>query len=715
MAQKNSSLNPQSPVTDLPGISTTRGEAFVRLGIETLSDLCSHYPRAYENRGHIKTVSETTHGEMVSLVLTVGTQPKVATIRRGMVLLQFAAFDQSGSCKITYFNQSYLKSTFQVGTSYRFYGKAERASGRLQLSSPRFEPLPLGDPGDGSTLPPLTPIYKLSEGLTQKLMAASVARALPIVYPKDQPLPDPIPEEIRVSLGLCSRRFAIEAIHAPKDESSLDAARKRLIFEELFLFSLGLRLRRGVRSQKAGPKMKAPDMTPFLQLQPYTLTGAQTRAVDDFVRDMTAGGPPMNRLLSGDVGSGKTVCAAAAIYVALANGYQAALMAPTEILARQHYGDLAPMLASLGYGCRLLVGSTPQREKTEIKAALADGTLPFVVGTHALIEDSVVFARCGLVVTDEQHRFGVGQRAALANKAASLHTLIMSATPIPRTLALMLFGDLDMSVLDELPPGRQRISTFAVDESYRDRLNGFIRKQVEEGHSVYIVCPAVDETEEVEEEDPSQILPDTGRPTMKAAVAYARHLSEEVFPDLPVGFLHGKMKPAEKDRVMARFVSGELRILVSTTVIEVGVNVPSATLMVVEDAEHFGLSQLHQLRGRVGRGRDKSWCILVSDAEGENAKSRLAIMCKTNNGYEIAQRDLEIRGPGDFFASADPGDIRQSGGLRFVMASFCDDVAMVEEAFASAARVTEGDPTLAKPENAPLREAVQAQFGKIVL
>ncbi|MGM9625556.1 MAG: ATP-dependent DNA helicase RecG [Eubacteriales bacterium] len=747
-----SSLTPLSPVTALPGISETRGALFAKLGIATLADLSRHYPRGYEMRGRVTVTADAKNGETVSLLLTIGTQPKVTTIRRGMILTRFTAFDACGTVTITYFNQPYLRDTFRVGAVYRFYGRCERApGGRLLLSSPKYEPLPLSDPGDGSSLPAIYPVYKTTAKLTQKVIADAVAKALPVLFPPDREIPDPLPDDILHTYGLCGKRFACIRIHMPENESALDAARKRLIFEELMLFSLGLRRRRYLRAMQTAPPMTPPDMQPFYDAQPYTLTGAQMRAIGDFLSDMTQTaaactvpeahgaekqhpdnrpkknrGAPMNRLLSGDVGSGKTVCAAAALYIALENGYQAALMAPTEILATQHYEDLAPMFARLGYNCALLVGSTKAKEKTAIKAALASGELPLVIGTHALLEDNVKFRNCGLVITDEQHRFGVGQRAALAKKAEHVHTLIMSATPIPRTMALMLYGDLDMSILDELPPGRQKVSTFTVDESYRSRLNGFIRKQVTEGHQVYIVCPAIDEAEETGDDENGPTADDLSgmggtdsRPTLKAAVAYAEELRTHVFPDLPVGFLHGRMKPAEKDDVMHRFAAGEIRILVSTTVIEVGVNVPAATLMVVENAEYFGLSQLHQLRGRVGRGRDKSWCILVSDAKSETARERLSIMCETNNGYRIAERDLELRGPGDFFVmhhtdEAVP-DVRQSGGLRFAIASFCDDTKMVQDAFAAADAVMKEDPELKTEKYRALGEALAASFGTVIL
>ena len=719
--KKPTVLTPDSPVTALAGISETRAALFAKLGIETLSDLWRHYPRTYENRGVMSTVADTlSHmtSDPVSLILTVGTQPKVTTIRRGMVLTRFTAFDETGTVQITYFNQPYLRDAFAVGMTYRFFGRCEKTTGgRLSMTSPKHDVLGTSDPGDGSTLPAIYPIYRMCAGLTQKLIAQSVEKALSVVYPPDHDIPDPLPAALREEHGLCGRQYAVHNIHHPPNEASLDAARKRLIFEELLLFALGLRLRKSMKEQRTAIPMTAPDMQAFYDALPYALTGAQMRSVGEFLHDMTEKSSPMNRLLSGDVGSGKTVCAAAALYIALKNGCQAALMAPTEILATQHYEDLAPLFEVLGYECALLVGSTKAKEKTSIKGRLSDGTLPLVIGTHALLEDNVVFANCGLVITDEQHRFGVGQRAALAKKAENVHTLIMSATPIPRTMALMLFGDLEMSVLDEMPPGRQKVSTFAVDETYRDRLNGFIRKQVGEGHQVYIVCPAIDDSEELEEGSGSDI-PSDSRPTMKAAVAYAKTLAEEVFPDLPVGFLHGKMKPAEKDAIMHRFSSGEIMILVSTTVIEVGVNVPTATLMVVENAEYFGLSQLHQLRGRVGRGRDKSWCILVSDNDGETARKRLDILCKTNNGYEIAEKDLELRGPGDFFAANPDGvswDVRQSGGLRFAIASFCDDMEFLQSAFRTADAITAADPLMENEEHRLLREAMEHRFGTVIL
>lgn len=730
-AKKGTKVTPSSPVDVLPGISEARRELFQKLGIETLSDLCHHYPRSYEMRGRTTTVAEAKNGEIVSLILTVATQPQTATIRRGMVLTKFRAFDDTGSVGITYFNQAYLKSTFQVGSTFRFYGYCERsAANTLQMASPKHEPLPINDPGDGSMLPPILPIYKTTATLTQKLLSDAVQRALPVLLSQEEDCIDTelLPDDIRDTYDLCTSRYALQNIHMPPDEASLDAARKRLVFEELLLFFLHIRQRQHKQTKQSGLPLPIPDMNPFYAQLPYRLTGAQMRAIEDFICDMTEPGrPPMNRLLSGDVGSGKTVCAAAALYIALSGGYQAALMAPTEILATQHYEDLLPMFSALGYSCALLVGSTKPKEKKKIKDQLALGELRLVIGTHALLENDVSFSKCGLIVIDEQHRFGVGQRAQLANKAKKLHTLIMSATPIPRTMALMLYGDNgnnrsgkgtgtergQMSVLDEMPPGRQKVSTFAVDESLRARLNGFIRRQAEEGHQVYIVCPAIDETEEdFDEERLSNPSDSTKKPTLKAAVAYAQELQNNIFPDLNVGFLHGKMKPQEKDDIMHCFAGGTVQILVSTTVIEVGVNVPNATLMVVENAELFGLSQLHQLRGRVGRGRDKSWCILVSNAKNETAQKRLSILCHSGNGYEIAEQDLALRGPGDFFAAymdstsqrdmrTSQGDmrtsakeVRQSGGLRFEIASLCDDMAMVGDAVSAADRIMADDPDL---------------------
>ena len=695
-------LDEASPVTVLKGVSEARASAFRALGIETLADLVRHYPRTYEERGHIVPLAKAEAGTYAALLLTIATPPKITSLRKGMNILRFKAFDQSSACTVTFFNQPYYKSIFTIGSLYRFYGKVDITGGRISLTSPKFEAVPDSDEKNAEMLPAFVPIYSLSGKLTQKLVGDSIAAALKILYPSvsdaaDSQAADSLPAYIREKYELASERFSMYMIHHPADAASLAAAKKRIVFEELLLFAVSLALQNKERKASAALPMQQVSLSPFLDSLPYPLTGAQARAVIDFHKDMTVGASPMHRLLSGDVGSGKTVCAAAAVYIALQNGYQAALMAPTEILARQHYADLKKLFSQHGVECALLCGATKLSEKNEIRSRLADGTLSFVIGTHALLEDNVQFHRLGLIVTDEQHRFGIRQRAALTKNTEGVHVLAMSATPIPRTLALLLFGALNISVLDELPPGRQTVSTHCVDENYRLRLNAFIRKQVTAGRQVYIVCPAVEESEEEAEDENKR----------RSAIAYAKKLKTTVFPDLEIACLHGKMKSAEKETVMERFVEGQIQILVSTTVIEVGVNVPNATLMVIENAECFGLSQLHQLRGRVGRGQYQSYCILVSDARNEVAQERLKIMCSLHDGFRIAEKDLELRGPGDFFSSSVSCSIRQSGELHFRLAEPGEGLSHLRDAFAAANDIIRDNPRLEGADFAALRARVK--------
>ena len=463
-----------------------------------------------------------------------------------------------------------------------------------------------------------------------------------------------------------------------------------MVFEELFLLTCGLQLLRQRRRDVAGPACRRMSMEPFYRRLPFALTGAQRRAIADAVGDMVSG-KPMNRLCQGDVGSGKTMVAAACIWFAVENGWQTALMAPTEILARQHYQGLAPLLARLSIRCALLTGSTRAKERREILAGLADGSIDLCIGTHALLTEDVQYQKLGLVVTDEQHRFGVNQRAALSQKAEDPHMLVLSATPIPRTLALVIYGDLDVSVIDELPPGRQKVDTFALGESYRPRVQAFIRKLAAAGQQIFIVCPLVGEADQIPDE-------------RKAVTAYAKQLQEQVFPDLRVAVLHGKMKPKEKEKVMAAFAAGESDILVSTTVVEVGVDVPNATCMVVENADRFGLSQLHQLRGRVGRGKAKSYCILLSDSQNEETRARLKVMTQTNDGFRISQEDLRLRGPGDFFGQ------RQHGLPAMKIADLSCDMRLLDEAQTAARQLMERDPELTDPAHRPLRRRIRQLF-----
>ena len=687
-------LTLSSKITELKGVGKVRAAAFEKLGISTLRDALYHFPRAYQNRGDVRDISEVRHGDTVSLLLTVATVPRNAMIKRGMTLTKFRGFDDTDSIEIVFFNQPYLCDFFVVGERYRFYGKiAAGKRNTLMMTSPAYEKYT-----EDGTLRDFVPVYPLAEGLTGKMMRETVTEALRTATAS---LADPIPESIRRERRLATLSFAFRSIHCPADMEALRAAGRRLSYDEMFYYALCACA--FSKKQRAGRSfyMQDTDVSEFLSRVPFELTDAQSRCIDEIRADLSCSDmstPPMSRIVVGDVGSGKTVCAAAALYMTVNNGMQAALMAPTEILASQHHKDLAPMFESLGMRCELLCGSTKKSEKDRIKRALADGGCDIVIGTHAVITDDVAFSRLGLVITDEQHRFGVRQRQALSDKGRDVHTLVMSATPIPRTMSLVMYKDIDVSIIDKLPEGRQRVDTFWVNESYRERLNGFIRTQVEQGGQVYIVCPTVEKADDDEEDSGVdakylfEIASGEEKLPLKAAVDYARELSEEVFPDIPIGFLHGRMKPQQKDEIMSRFVSGEIKILVSTTVIEVGVNVPSATLMIVENAERFGLSQLHQLRGRVGRGQKKSYCVLVSDSKGEQAKGRLSTMKSTYDGFVIAEKDLKMRGPGDFFAVGAGSDsrIRQSGENVFRMAGMCSDEGLMAAAFEDARAVYDG-------------------------
>lgn len=529
---------------------------------------------------------------------------------------------------------------------------------------------------------------------------------------------DFLTHDILREYSLCTETFALRSVHFPEDVESLEIARRRLTFDELYLVSSSLALRRSHRNKGAVP-MKNPDISPLLSALPYPLTGAQSRSISEISENMACD-IPMKRILCGDVGSGKTAVAAACAFIAVNNGHQAAIMAPTEILAKQHYAFFKPLFGKLGFSCALLCGSMKPKEKQDVTSSLAaDGKdrTDLVIGTHALLTDKVTFSDLALVITDEQHRFGVMQRAALEEKSKKAHTLVMSATPIPRTLTLAKYGDLDVSRLDELPAGRKKISTFAVDSTYRTRLNGFIRKQADEGHQVYVVCPAIDEKTKKKNEDPEEMYNidyaiDHPEPIpIISAAECAKNLAESL-PGIRIGCVHGRMKASERDPVMESFTSGELDVLVATTVIEVGINVPSATLMVIENAERFGLSQLHQLRGRVGRGTDKSWCILVSDTKSETSRTRLDVMEKTSDGFAIAEEDLLLRGPGDFIGAGSA--IRQSGNFELPLASGCRDENLLRDAAEAAAKTIDDDPKLTDPVHALLAKKIEKMLNDMM-
>jgi len=639
-----------TPVKELYGVGEKIEKYLHSGGLFTVKDLIYHLPRAYQNRGDIRSIDDiSAYNEFHSYILTIASEPKVAMIRRGMNIMKLRAFDETGVVNITYFNQNYLRDVFTVGSTFRFWGRITQEKRTLCMNSPSYEPVL-----QTRALAPLVPVYPLFSGLNQKFLAKLIGEAVGCL---PSFLVDYLPNDVRLKNELCTLGYALKNIHMPESEASLNAAIKRLTFDELFIFALSLSKMKTVQKTKTAPVIMDTDVSPLLSLLSYTPTNAQMKAIREISLDICPQGAtfscvPMNRIVVGDVGSGKTLCAAAAAYMVCKNGYQCALMAPTEILAFQHYESLFPLFEKLNISCELLTGSTPAKAKRETLSRLKSGKTKLIIGTHALIQDSVEFESLALAITDEQHRFGAKQRATLSEKGMSAHTLVMSATPIPRTLSFMIYGDLDISLIDEMPPNRKRVSTYVVDEGYRARLNAFIKKQVDEGHQVYIVCPTVEEKREdmdnVSDYDPFSLALEDNQPPLKAAVEYAEDLQTNVFPELNIAFIHGKLKPKEKDKIMMEFANGSINVLVSTTVIEVGVNVPNATLMIVENAERFGLSQLHQLRGRVGRGNAQSYCVLVSDSKGEKSKERLNIMRTIYDGYTIAERDLQMRGPGDF-------------------------------------------------------------------
>ena len=666
----------------IKGIGEQRAKALNKLGIFTLKDLISYFPRGYEDRTLTRPIKELVLGENACVKAMVAADPTARRISGGRILVKARAVDDSGSLDLVFFNQEYRKNSLHKGETYIFYGKVEGDLLRRQMINPLIE-----REGQQQSTGRIMPLYPLTAGMSQLILSRAVRQGLNECR---ELLEDALPDNVRRDHNLCYTNFAYENVHFPASPEALEIARRRLVFEELFLLTCGLQLLRSRRQDVAGPVCRETDMMPFYEKLPFTLTSAQKRAIDDAIGDMCAG-RPMNRLCQGDVGSGKTMVAAGCVWFAAQNGWQSALMAPTEILARQHYEGLAPLFARFGLRCALLTGSTKAKERREIVAGLQDGTIDLCIGTHALLTGDVQYAKLGLVITDEQHRFGVNQRSALGQKALHPHTLVLSATPIPRTLALIIYGDLDVSVIDELPPGRQKVDTFAVGEDYRQRINAFIRKQVDEGHQVFIVCPLVGDGEEIPDE-------------RKAVTAYAQDLQSRVFPDLRVSVLHGKMKPKDKEAVMAAFAAGDSDILVSTTVIEVGVDVPNANTMVVENAERFGLSQLHQLRGRVGRGSAKSYCILMSDNRNEETRQRLKVMTKTNDGFKISEEDLRLRGPGDFFGQ------RQHGLPAMKIADLSCDIRLLDEAQQAAKDLLADDPALEKGSHRALQRRIEELF-----
>ena len=668
------------PVTILKGVGPTKAKQFENLNIVSLRDLICHFPRGYEDRTKLVTIDRLEVDRPACFKATVMNHPRTNHIRKGLDITKVQVADHTARLTLTFFNNKYAAEGLQYGREYFFYGAVSGDFIGYNMTNPVFETLESAP----ITTRRVLPIYPLTAGLSNAAVLKAVQQALAICDPPAEILP----ESVRRNYGILPAERAYYAIHQPANMAEAEMAKKRLIFEEFFVFSAGLSLMRAARSDKHTAPYTNTDLRPFHAALPFTLTGAQQHAIAEILEDFRQG-VPMNRLVQGDVGSGKTMVAAAAAYCAATNHKQAALMAPTEILAEQHYQSLSRLLTPLGMRLDLLTGSMKEKDKKAVRAALADGTVDLAIGTHALLSDATVFNDLGLVIADEQHRFGVAQRSRLSAKGEDPHLLVMSATPIPRTLALIMYGDLDVSILNELPPGRQSVDTFLVNESYRSRINAFIRKQVAEGHQCFIVCPAVEENEEL---------------NIKSAEVWAQTLQQTVFPDLRVALLHGQMKGTEKEGIMASFARGEADILVATTVIEVGVDVPNATLMVIEDADRFGLSQLHQLRGRVGRGSSKSYCILTSQNRNPETLQRIKAFCKTNDGFRIAEEDLKLRGPGDFFGQ------RQSGLPTFKVADLSMDLQTLKDAQAASAQWIDTEGTADTPEAKALRERIGDLF-----
>ena len=675
-------LPPDAPVTELKNVGPKRAALYEKLGIETVSDLLTFYPRSYQDFTSPKMAAECRDGEPAVIEGKILRKLPPAYIRRGMVLYKLTVTDGMQNFTVTIFNNEYAYYGVHVGETYIFAGKWNRLGNAGSLAMQTYL-----SPGEAATL---RPVYPLTEGLSSRMVQLNVQDAIARALPG---LPDPIPDAVRAEYGLIGFRQAVQEIHFPESQEQMAAARDRLAFEELLRLTLALKFLKGRGREKTRMRVQRPDLKPFVKSLPFPLTGAQKRVIAEILRDM-ASPYPMNRLLQGDVGSGKTLVAAAVSYAAIQKGYQAALMAPTEILAAQHEKTLRKFLEPMGVKVGLLTGSLSPKQKAAMREAIERGEIQMVAGTHALVQEATAFHRLGLVITDEQHRFGVHQRQMLGEKGDHPHVLVMSATPIPRTLALIVYGDLDISVIDELPAGRQPIETFSVHSDKRERALTYIRAHLDRGEQGYIVCPLIDKSDAV---------------SAAAATAYRDELAEGIFKGYTVGLLHGRMKPDEKEAVMADFAAGKVQLLVATTVVEVGVDVPNATIILIENAERFGLSQLHQLRGRVGRGDKKSTCILLSDNDGEDNKRRLKVMKETCDGFVIAKEDLKLRGAGDFFG------YRQHGMPSLGLADLLEDTALFAKAQAAAAEILQADPGLQKPEHAVLKRQIDemaAESGK---
>ena len=663
----------------IKGVGPNRAKLLNLLGVNTVQDLINYFPRAYEDRTKVKKIEELEDGKEALIEAVTVSGVSVFKLRRNMTIVKVLVQDDTGRCLITWFNQDYIKTKIHSKEKYRFYGKVTKKPGQFEMASPVFD-----KEGEYKNTGKIVPIYPTTKGLSETVIRQAVENALSIMEDK---IEDNLPEYICERFNLMNESEALKQIHFPENMEELKKARTRLVFEELLTFQLALlSLKNQYESEIRGIKYsKDVHMSDVINTLPFNLTKAQLRVLEDIDRDMESE-KPMNRLLQGDVGSGKTVVAMIAAYKAVKSGYQAAIMAPTTILATQHLENFNKILGQFGIKCELLVSSVTKKQKGIIIDKLKNGEIDIIIGTHALLQDNVEFKNLGLVVTDEQHRFGVKQRSIIAGKGNNPDVLVMTATPIPRTLAIIVYGDLDISIIDELPPNRKKIDTVAVRENMSDRINDFIKKNVDEGRQAYIVCPFVDENEEMED--------------VKSVEKLAENYKDEIFKDYKVEILHGKMKPKDKEKVMQDFKDNKISILISTTVIEVGVDVPNANIMVIENAERFGLAQLHQLRGRVGRGKFKSYCILKYNSNSSIVRQRMQTMTSTDDGFKIAEKDLELRGSGEFFGT------KQHGLPEFKIANIFDDIKILKLVQELALNIEMKDPKLEKEENKKLKKLV---------
>ena len=666
----------------IKGVGPNRVKQLNKLGIYTLEDVITYYPRGYEDRGKKNNISDLVDGEEALIEATCMSKMSEIRIRKNMVIYKLAVRDDTGACTITWFNSPYLKNKFIKGETYKFYGKVKRRINQIEMMTPTYD-----DVDNNRNTGKIIPIYPSIGTLSQNVLRKIIENGL---KETDGNLKETLPDYLINEYKIMGINDAIKNIHFPEDFNKYNAARKRLVFEELLIMQLALlTFKTNYEKDVKGIQFdKEAKMSEIIDKLPFKLTNAQSRVLEEIDSDMEST-KAMNRLLQGDVGSGKTAVAMCAAFKAVRSGYQVAIMVPTAILARQHYENFKKMLNGFEIKCELLVSGTTKKQKDAILGKLKNGETNIIIGTHALLEDNVEFNRLGLVVTDEQHRFGVRQRSVITSKGLNPDVLVMSATPIPRTLALILYGDLDISIIDELPPNRQKIDTYAVNFSKEERVNNFIKEQINEGRQAYVVCPLVEESEEI---------------NAKSVLEIAEKYKNETFKEYKVEYLHGKLNKKDKDEIMTRFKNKEIDILISTTVIEVGVDVPNATIMVIENAERFGLATLHQLRGRVGRGQYKSYCILKYKGTGENTRERMKIMVETNDGFKISEKDLELRGSGEFFGT------KQHGIPEFKIANLFEDIEMLKSVQSLAISIINDDEKLEKEKNSILKDQIKNKF-----